>query len=70
MTAAVSVILLGLALLAVCLNWQCWMLDRRNQRAGIKTHVSAVPLVAQILISLAATSASKTGTWRIPGLLY
>jgi hypothetical protein len=45
--------LLVLAVVVCVLNWGCVIASYRLRRQGSKRHVSTIPLVAQILISLA-----------------
>jgi hypothetical protein len=66
----VSSVILIFAACTVVLNWACVIASYHFRRQGIKRHVSTVPLLAQLLVVVAAIISSRVTPALIPGWLF
>jgi len=67
----VAVSLLALAISVVLANGLSVYVNARNRRRGIERHVSGIPLVAQVLVVLAAMALGvAAGPWLPSWLLW
>ena len=70
LASVVSILVLLLAIFTVVGNWACVLATYRLRRQGSKRHVSTVPLVAQVLVAVAAVISHMATSQLLPVLLF
>lgn len=70
LVTVIAVILLGLGAGVAAFNCACVFENYRLMRQGVQRHVSTVPLIAQVVVLIAAVIASKVPSPLLPIWLF